>query len=34
MEAMVCKRKDGTYSPTAGWLKVMNPDYTQHEERH
>jgi hypothetical protein len=34
MEGMVCKRKTGAYSATAGWLKVLNPDYTQHEGRH
>lgn len=34
MEGIVCKRKDGTYSATAQWLKVLNPEYTQHEGRH
>jgi ATP-dependent DNA ligase len=34
MEGVVCKRKTGAYSHTAGWLKIMNPDYTQHEGRH
>jgi len=33
MEGVICKRKRSEYSGTAGWLKVMNPDYTQHEER-
>jgi bifunctional non-homologous end joining protein LigD len=33
MEGMIAKRKTGEYSATAGWLKVMNPDYTQHERR-
>lgn len=34
MEGMVCKRKDRTYSSTAGWLNVMNPHYTEREGRH
>jgi bifunctional non-homologous end joining protein LigD len=34
MEGVICKRKDSEYSATAGWLKVMNPAYTQHEGRH
>jgi bifunctional non-homologous end joining protein LigD len=34
MEGMICKRKRSEYSATAGWLKIMNPDYTQHEGRH
>jgi hypothetical protein len=33
VEGMICKRRDGVYSSTAGWLKVMNSDYTQHEGR-
>lgn len=32
LEGIVCKKKDGAYSATAQWLKVMNPDYTQHED--
>ena len=32
MEGIVCKRKHSPYSDP--WLKVMNPDYTQHEGRH
>jgi bifunctional non-homologous end joining protein LigD len=31
MEGIICKRKTGEYSATAGWLKVRNPSYTQHE---
>jgi bifunctional non-homologous end joining protein LigD len=34
MEGVVCKRRSSDYSSLAGWLKVMNPDYTQHEGRH
>jgi bifunctional non-homologous end joining protein LigD len=34
MEGMICKRKDSLYSSTAGWLKVLNSDYTQHIGRH
>jgi ATP-dependent DNA ligase len=34
MEGIVCKWKASEYSGTAGWLKVMNPDYTQHKGRH
>jgi ATP-dependent DNA ligase len=33
MEGIICKRKTSEYSTTAGWLKVMNPGYTQHEGR-
>jgi bifunctional non-homologous end joining protein LigD len=29
MEGIVCKRKRSEYSATAGWLKVLNPNYTQ-----
>jgi ATP-dependent DNA ligase len=32
MEGVVCKRKHSPYSDP--WLKVLNPDYTQHEGRH
>jgi bifunctional non-homologous end joining protein LigD len=32
MEGIICKRKQSPYSDP--WLKVMNPDYTQHEGRH
>jgi bifunctional non-homologous end joining protein LigD len=34
LEGIVAKRKDGLYSSTAQWLKVMNPAYTQHDGRH
>lgn len=34
MEGIVAKRRSSEYSALAGWLKVMNPDYTQHEGRH
>ena len=34
LEGIICKRKRSEYSATAGWLKVMNPNYTQHEGRH
>jgi bifunctional non-homologous end joining protein LigD len=34
LEGIVAKRKDGLYSSTAQWLKVMNPNYTQHDGRH
>src|SRR5258706_75537 len=32
LEGMVCK--DGAYTSAAHWLKVLNPNYTQHEGRH
>jgi bifunctional non-homologous end joining protein LigD len=34
LEGMVCKRKDGVYSSTGYWLKVLNPNYSQGEGRH
>jgi bifunctional non-homologous end joining protein LigD len=34
LEGMVCKRKNSTYSSAGNWLKVLNPNYTQHEGRH
>jgi bifunctional non-homologous end joining protein LigD len=34
MEGIIAKRKDSVYSPNSEWLKIMNPDYTQHEGRH
>lgn len=33
LEGIVCKRKRSEYSAN-GWLKVLNPKYTQHEGRH
>ena len=33
LEGIVCKKRDGVYSSTAGWLKIMNPGYTQHDGR-
>jgi bifunctional non-homologous end joining protein LigD len=30
LEGMICKRKDSVYSSTGYWLKVLNPNYTQH----
>ena len=29
LEGIVCKKKDGTYSVSGQWLKVLNPTYTQ-----
>ena len=34
LEGIVCKKKDGSYSVSGQWLKVLNPNYTQHEDRH
>ena len=34
LEGMVCKRKDSVYSTVGHWLKVLNPNYTQHDGRH
>ena len=34
LEGIVCKRKDGAYSSAGQWLKVLNPNYTQHSGRH
>jgi hypothetical protein len=34
LEGMVCKRKNGAYSSAGYWLKVLNPNYTQHDGRH
>jgi len=34
LEGIICKRKDGMYSVSGQWLKVLNPNYTQHEDRH
>ena len=33
MEGIVCKKKASEYSAAAGWLKVINPGYTQHDGR-
>jgi hypothetical protein len=33
LEGIVSKKRDGVYSSTAGWLKIMNPGYTQHDGR-
>jgi bifunctional non-homologous end joining protein LigD len=34
LEGIVAKRKDGVYSVSGQWLKILNPHYTQHEGRH
>jgi bifunctional non-homologous end joining protein LigD len=34
LEGIICKKKNGMYSVSEQWLKVLNPNYTQHEERH
>jgi bifunctional non-homologous end joining protein LigD len=34
LEGVVAKRKESVYSSTGQWLKVLNPNYTQHEGRH
>ena len=33
LEGIVCKKKDGVYSLSGQWLKVLNPAYTQHDGR-
>jgi bifunctional non-homologous end joining protein LigD len=33
LEGIICKKKNGTYSVSGQWSKVLNPNYTQHEER-
>ena len=33
LEGIVCKKKDGVYSLSGQWLKVLNPAYTQHNGR-
>jgi len=33
LEGIVAKHKDGLYSPSAKWIKVKNPCYTQGEGR-
>jgi len=34
LEGIICQRKDEMYSVSGQWLKVLNPNYTQHEDRH
>lgn len=34
LEGIVAKHRDGLYSPSATWLKIKNPNYTQAEGRH
>src|SRR5258708_712959 len=34
LEGIICKKKSGMYSVFGQWLKVLNPNYTQHEDRH
>ena len=34
LEGIICKKKNGAYSVPGQWLKVLNPNYTQHEDRH
>ena len=34
LEGIICKKKNGMYSVSEQWLKVLNPNYTQHEDRH
>jgi bifunctional non-homologous end joining protein LigD len=34
LEGIVAKRRDGVYSVSGQWLKILNPNYTQHEGRH
>ncbi len=34
LEGIVAKRKDGVYSVSGQWFKILNPHYTQHEGRH
>jgi bifunctional non-homologous end joining protein LigD len=34
LEGIICKKKSGMYSVSGQWLKVLNPNYTQHEDRH
>jgi bifunctional non-homologous end joining protein LigD len=34
LEGIICKKKNGMYSVFGQWLKVLNPNYTQHEDRH
>jgi hypothetical protein len=34
LEGIVAKHRDGSYDPSAKWIKVKNPNYTQAEGRH
>jgi bifunctional non-homologous end joining protein LigD len=34
LEGIVAKRKDGVYSVSGQWFKVLNPNYSQHKGRH
>jgi bifunctional non-homologous end joining protein LigD len=34
LEGIICKKKNGTYSVSGQWSKVLNLNYTQHEDRH
>jgi ATP dependent DNA ligase domain len=34
LEGIVAKHKDGLYLPSAKWIKIKNPNYTQAEGRH
>jgi bifunctional non-homologous end joining protein LigD len=34
LEGIVAKHKDGIYSPSAKWIKIKNPNYTQADGRH
>jgi ATP-dependent DNA ligase len=33
LEGIVAKRRDSVYSPAGQWLKILNPNYTQHNGR-
>jgi bifunctional non-homologous end joining protein LigD len=33
LEGIIAKRKDGAYSPSSPWLKILNPAYSQAERR-
>jgi ATP-dependent DNA ligase len=34
LEGIICKKKSGMYSVSGQWLKGLNQNYTQHEDRH
>ena len=34
LEGIVAKRRDSVYSSAGQWLKILNPNYTQHNGRH
>src|SRR5260221_5068402 len=34
LEGIVAKRRDSVYSSAGQWLKMLNPNYTQHNGRH